>query len=68
MSIRRLVVDFEEEGVAPTIVLEGNWSRKLIDMLNIQLMKALRRYKMEQAKRLATINEIEEKKDVRRKR
>lgn len=68
MSIRRLVVDFEEEGVAPTIVLEGNWSRKLIDMLNIQLMKALRKYKMEQAKRLAIINEIKEKKNDNRKR
>lgn len=69
MSIRRLVVDFQEEGVAPVIELEGNWNRKLIDMMGIQLMKALRKYKMEQAKKLLNINEIvEEKKDARRKR
>lgn len=69
MSIRRLVVDFKEEGVAPVVEFEGVWNRKLIDMMGIQLMKALRKYKLDEAKKQLTINEIvEEKKDGRRKR
>lgn len=69
MSVRRLVVDFVEEGVAPVVEFEGLWNRKYIDMLSIQLMKALRKYKLDEAKKNLTINEIiEEKKDGRRKR
>lgn len=66
--IRRVVVEYLEEGVAPEVTLEGQWNRRLVDQLPVAIMKALVKYKLEQAKKATQPNVMEEKTDGRKRR
>ena len=66
--IRRAVIEYEKEGLAPEVKLEGLWNRRLIEQLQVALLKALKVYKLEQAKKAIQSNVMEEKTDGRKRR
>jgi hypothetical protein len=66
--IRRVVVEYKEDGVAPEVLLEGTWNRRMIDQMSVVLMQALRKHKLEQAKKATQSNVMEEKTDGRKRR
>jgi hypothetical protein len=50
--VRRLVVEYTEEGIPPKIELEGSWNRRNVDQLTNALYRALRIHKAELMKKL----------------
>lgn len=56
--LRRLTVEYKEEGVAPVVKFEGTWNGRLLTQLTLSLPRALRAHKLELTKK--QINPIDE--------